>query len=86
MDDDEDLPGLILYLCRHLYSASRRGLKDDFGLAVLGEGTLGHERGVGGPVRGKAEEHRYAIDWLTLSIAHRDGERRFGWVSLRIAE
>jgi hypothetical protein len=77
---------LILYLCRHLYSASRRGLKDGCGLAVLGVDTLGCERGVSGPIRGKAEDHRYTIDGLTLSISHLDGERRFGWETLRIGE
>lgn len=84
MDVDEDLPCLILYLCRHLYSASRRGLKDGFGLAVVGEDPLGYERGVGVPVRGKAEDYRYAIDGLTLSISHLDGEGRLGWETLRI--
>jgi hypothetical protein len=84
MDADENLPCLILYLCRHLYSASRRALKDCFGLAVLGEDTLGYERGVDVPVRGKAEDYRYAIDGLTLSISHLDSECRFGWETLRI--
>ena len=74
MDVDEDRLCLILYLCRHLYSASRRGLEDGCGLAVLSDGTLGYKRGVGVPVRGKAEDHRYAIDGLTLRILHLDGE------------
>ena len=44
---DEDILCLILYLCRHLYSASRSGLEDCFGLAVLGDDTLGYKGGVG---------------------------------------
>ena len=83
---DEDRLYLIFYLCRHLYRASRRGLKDCFGFAILGDDALGYKGGIGVPVRGKAEDHRYTIDWLTLSISHLDGERRFGWETLRIAE